>query len=131
MLILVKSVRDLRVSTKDCLSVQRHAYEFVCFEYFPSRGDRYVDHFLVLLQRVEAATHIAMEVIPRQQVLIDRVGIGIPLLLLLLMRRIVLLLLFLLLQVQLLLSGLMLGRLYVYLLGCGGWCGWRRQYNRW
>jgi len=71
----------------------------------------YIHHLFILLQGMEATTHVAMEIVPREQILINGIGIGVGLLLLLLL---VLLLL------QLLLGCLMLGGCDVNLL-CGCW----------
>lgn len=43
--------------------------QFVCLEYFSTRSDGYIDHFLVFLQVVESFAHITMEIVPRQQIL--------------------------------------------------------------
>jgi len=87
----------------------------VGLEYLAAGRDGHIHHLLVLLQGVKAAAHVPMEVVPRQQVLVDGVGIRVGLLLL------VGGLLLLLVLVELLLGGLVLGGRDVDLLRRGGW----------
>jgi len=54
----------------------------VGLEYLAAGRDGHIHHLLVLLQGVKAAAHVPMEVVPRQQVLVDGVGIRVGLLLL-------------------------------------------------
>lgn len=39
-------------------------YQFVCLEYLAAGCDGDIHHLLILLQGVEAAAHVAMEVVP-------------------------------------------------------------------
>lgn len=62
-----------RVFQEDLLEVgTTHGQnEFVSLEDFPARCYRHVHHLLVLLQTVESTAHVSVEVVPRQQVLVD------------------------------------------------------------
>lgn len=51
------------------------AYQFMGLEDFATGCNGDVHHLFVLLQGVEATAHVAMEVVPGQQVLIDGVRI--------------------------------------------------------